>query len=236
MKSALACSKRMKTEPATACDTARAILVAGLNPAHREFRYHDHEMPDSLTQERMRSRFHSVVWPHAPMILRAAHYLVRNPADADDIAQETMIKAFMGLNSFQKGTDMRAWLMTILRNTRIDHIRAAASSAGNVSFEHLGIEPVDCSDDTGCDGDPVWDNPEELLEEFSDRCVIEALQKLPEEIRWTLLLVEVEQMDHEDAAKVLGVPVGTVKSRAFRGRGMLRLALLPVARELRLLQ
>ena len=181
-------------------------------------------------------RFYDLVWPHSPTVLRAARYLVGNSAEADDIAQETMIKAFKGIGSFQDGTDMRAWLMTILRNTRIDHIRAAASSAGNVSFEQLGVEPADCSEDTGCDDDPAWDNPEELLQGFSDPCIIEALQKLPEEIRWTLLLVEVEQMDHEDAAKVLGVPDGTVKSRAFRGRAMLREALLPIAKELRLVQ
>lgn len=179
-------------------------------------------------------RFYALVWPHSKTVMRAARYLVRNPAEADDIAQETLIKAFKSIVSFREGTDMRAWLLTILRNTRIDHLRVAASSVGNVSFEQLGIEPADCCDDTGCDDDPAWDNPEELLEGFSDRCVIEALQKLPEAIRWTLLLVEVEQMDHEDAAKVLDVPVGTVKSRAFRGRGMLRQALLPVARELRL--
>jgi RNA polymerase sigma-70 factor (ECF subfamily) len=189
-----------------------------------------------LDQDEATKRFYALVWPHSPTVLRAARYLVRNPAEADDIAQVTMIKAFKAIGSFQDGTDMRPWLMTILRNTRIDHIRAAAPSAGNVSFEQLGVEPADCSDDTGSDDDPAWDNPEELLEGFSDCHVIEALHKLPEEIRWTLLLVEVEEMDHEDAAKVLGVPVGTVKSRAFRGRGMLRQALLPVAKELRLIR
>jgi RNA polymerase sigma-70 factor (ECF subfamily) len=65
--------------------------------------------------------------------------------------------------------------------------------------------------------------------------MIQALQRLPEEIRWTLLLVDVEGMDHADAAAVLGVPVGTVKSRAHRGRAMLREALLPMARDLRLI-
>ena len=189
-----------------------------------------------MNQDDATKRFYALVWPHSPTVLRAARYLMRNPAEADDIAQETMIKAFKAIGSFQDGTDMRAWLMTILRNTRIDHIRAAASSAGNVSFEQLGAEPADSSDDTGCDEDPAWENPDELLEGFSDRRVIESLHKLPEEIRWTLLLVEVEQIDHEDAAKVLGVPVGTVKSRAFRGRAMLRQALLPVAKELRLVR
>ena len=219
-----------------------ASFCGGLNLLYNGTRYVGHEAmgvgqsSDRLQQQDARDRFYCLVWPHAQTVLRAAHYLVRDAAEADDIAQETMIKAFKAIDSFQDGTDMRAWLMTILRNTRIDHIRAtAASSAGNVSFEQLGADPADCSD-ASCDHDPAWDNPDELLEGFADRCVIEALHKLPEEIRWTLLLVEVEQIDHEDAAKVLGVPVGTVKSRAFRGRSMLRQALLPVAKELRLVR
>jgi len=178
-------------------------------------------------------RFYKLVWPHAQTVLRAVHYLVHNPAEAEDIAQETMIKAFKAIDSFESGTDMRAWLMTILRNTRIDHLRAIASAAGNVSLEQLGTEPADCSPDAESDDDPAWDEPEELLEAFSNAHIIQALRALPEEIRWTLLLVEVEGIDHEDAAKILGVPIGTVKSRAFRGRAMLRESLLPLARDLR---
>jgi RNA polymerase sigma-70 factor (ECF subfamily) len=71
--------------------------------------------------------------------------------------------------------------------------------------------------------------PEEMLEAFSDREIIAALQRLPEEIRWTLLLVDVQGMDHANAAEVLDVPVGTVKSRAHRGRNMLREILRPMA-------
>jgi RNA polymerase sigma-70 factor (ECF subfamily) len=161
---------------------------------------------------------------------------MRNPTEADDIAQETMIKAFKGIGGFQEGTDIRSWLMTILRNTRIDHIRAAASAVETVSLDHLGVEPDDSSHGGVSDADPAWDSPEDLLESFSDRHVIKALHELPEEIRWALLLVEIEGMDHEDAAKVLGVPVGTIKSRAFRGRAMLRQLLLPLAKELRLVR
>ncbi len=187
-----------------------------------------------MDRDEATNQFYAIVWPHAPTILRAARYLIPNPADADDVAQETMIKAFKGIAGFQDGTDVRAWLMTILRNTRIDRGRAAASTAGTVSIEQLGVEPADCSHDSAADDDPAWDDPDELLEDFSDCQMIQALRELPEDIRWTLLLVEIEEMDHEVAAKVLGVPVGTVKSRAFRGRAMLRQALLPLAKDLRL--
>lgn len=162
--------------------------------------------------------------------------MMRNLAEADDVAQETMIKAFKGIGGFQNGTNIRAWLMTILRNTRIDRIRATASAVETVSLDHVGAELDDGSHGVASDADPAWDSPEDLLESFSDSHVIKALHELPEEIRWALLLVEIEGMDHEDAAKVLGVPVGTIKSRAFRGRAMLRQSLLPVAKKLRLVR
>jgi RNA polymerase sigma-70 factor (ECF subfamily) len=184
-----------------------------------------------------KSRFDALVWPHAAAVLRTARFLLRDEAEADDVAQETMVKAFRALDSFREGTDVKAWLMTILRNTRIDHLRRRGARGGSeVSLDGLPFEPVSGDAGGGLDADPAWDDPQALLQQFSDRDVIRALQGLPEEIRWTLLLVDVEGMDHADAAAVLGVPVGTVKSRAHRGRGMLRDALLPVAREMRLIR
>jgi RNA polymerase sigma-70 factor (ECF subfamily) len=179
-------------------------------------------------------RFYAEVWPHAATVLRTAQYLTHDQAQADDLSQEVMLKAFRHLDQLQPGTDAKAWLMTILRHTRIDRIRAAAAHQRDVSLEDLGSEPAATA--TGDATDEVWNEPEAVLQEFSDQQVIEALKKLPEEIRWTLLLVDVEGMDQADAATILGVPVGTIKSRAHRGRGMLREALTPLAREIRMIR
>jgi len=231
----------IRRQTGSICSHAPASFFYELNLLCNDTRYVEYDadgvaqIGDRLQQQDARRRFYSLVWPHAPTVLRAAHYLVRDAAEADDIAQETMIKAFKSLHTFEDGTDARAWLMTILRNTRIDHFRAGAPSAADVSLERLGADPPDWSSDgKHNDDEPGWENPDELLDGFADRHVIEALQSLPDEIRWTLLLVDVEEMDHEDAANVLNVPVGTVKSRAFRGRAMLRKALLSVAKSLRL--
>src|SRR3954468_12109186 len=186
-----------------------------------------------LDSSQAKSRFDALVWPHAAMVLRAARVLLRDPAAADDLAQETLVKAFRAMDTFRDGTDVKSWLMTILRNARIDHLRSRASHARDVSLDHLPFEPADPLP-AATDQDPAWGEPHALLQQFSDAAVIEALKRLPEEIRWTLLLVDVEGMDHADAAAVMGVPVGTVKSRAHRGRAMLRTELLPLARELRL--
>jgi RNA polymerase sigma-70 factor (ECF subfamily) len=187
-----------------------------------------------LDQREASERFYSVIWPHASTVLRTARILARDAAEADDLAQETMIKAFRSIESFKPGTDARAWLMTILRNTRIDRMRASAASKDTVSLDQLGAEPQ--ASPESAREDAMWEDPESLLEEFSDRQIIAALQQLPEEIRWTLLLVNVEQLDHAEAAAVLDVPVGTIKSRAHRGRAMLRGALAPIAREMRLIR
>lgn len=177
-------------------------------------------------------RFYREVWPHLATVLRAAQFLTRNEAEAEDLAQETMMKAFRYLESFRRGTDMKAWLFRILRNTRIDRLRSAAASAGTVSLEQVIEEPADV-----LPADPAaWREPEELMEGFSDQQIISALMQLPEEIRWTLMLIDVEQLDQKEAADILGVPVGTVKSRAHRGRSMLRQVLTPVARQMRLIR
>ena len=186
-----------------------------------------------MDSERVQRRFYDLLWPHLAAVLRTAQVLCgNNTAEAEDLAQETMLKAYRSLDQFRDGSDARAWLLAILRNARIDLLRSLASAAGTVSLEQLSEDPPDHAGLEQPDHQAVVENPEIVLEHFSDRQVIEALARLPEEIRWTLLLVDVEGMDHKEAAAVLHVPVGTIKSRAHRGRMMLRAALVPVAKSM----
>ena len=183
-------------------------------------------------------RFYRLIWPLAAMVLRTARILTggRDSADADDLAQETLVKAYRSLDGFREGTDARAWLMAILRNTRIDRLRSAAARSRDVSLEALPFEPAERSDGNSGFKDVAWEQPPEILEALGDREIITALQTLPEEIRWTLLLCDVEGVDQKEAADALGVPVGTIKSRLHRGRAMLRVALEPLARDRGLLE
>lgn len=182
-----------------------------------------------MEQQQAEAMFYREIWPFLPAVLRAAQFLTRNIAEAEDLAQETMLKAFKSIDRFKPGTDMKAWLMTILRNTRIDALRSARRPA-TLSLDDVG----DVAEPAMVPAQQAWQHPQEVLQAFSDEQVIEALKRLPEEIRWTLMLVDVEQMDHAEAANVLDVPVGTIKSRAHRGRAMLRQLLEPLAEELRL--
>jgi RNA polymerase sigma-70 factor (ECF subfamily) len=176
-------------------------------------------------------RFRELVWPELQLVLRAAQLLSGNAADAEDLAQETMLKAFAAMDRFQPGSAVRPWLLTILRRTWIDRWRSQKGAAAEVSLESLGEDLA---------AGPVSETaPEsykciaEMIEQFSDQEVIAALAGLPMEIRWTLLLVDVQELSLEESAGILDVPLGTVKSRAHRGRAMLRQTLLPLARSRR---
>jgi len=115
---------------------------------------------------------------------------------------------------------MKAWLTTILKRTFIDKLRADQRR-----IQPQGLDDVDHVADPNVSVgvfDDDWREPEELLNQFEDEAVIEALKRVPEDIRWTLILLDVEQMDQTSVAGVLEVPVGTIKSRAHYGRKMLR--------------
>lgn len=172
-----------------------------------------------MEQDEATKRFYDHVWPHRQAVLRTAQILVHGKSDAEDLAQEALLKAFRAIEQFRVGTDVRAWLMTILRHTRIDHVRASRGEQSTVSLDRLPLEPATPPPESELQH---FDNPEELLERFSDRQIIEAMKQLPQEIRWTLLLVDVEGIEQQDAARILDVPLGTIKSRAHRGRAMLR--------------
>lgn len=186
-----------------------------------------------MDPERRRDLFYETIWPEAATVLRVAKILTGGSADAEDLAQETMLKAFRALDALDPQSNVRAWLLAILRNGRIDRLRAGRSHGTDVSLEAMA---VDLPERPAHDEEP-WDavdDPAAVLNAFGDRQVIDALQRLPEEIRWTVLLADVSQLDHKEVAVVLGIPEGTVKSRVFRGRRMLREALLPLAKVMRL--
>src|SRR4051812_25355090 len=175
------------------------------------------------SEDARRRRFEDTVWPHLTAVVRVARLLVASPADAEDLAQETMLKALRSIDTLRDDADAKPWLLAILRNARIDRLRREGRSDGTLSLNQLEVEPADGREPA----DEDWQKPEEILNAFYDAQIIRAVQELPEEIRLTLLLVDVEQLDHREAAEILDVPVGTIKSRTHRGRAMLRERLAP---------
>jgi RNA polymerase sigma-70 factor, ECF subfamily len=166
-------------------------------------------------------RFKRIAWPYLPDLLRTARFLTRRQHTAEDLVQDAMLKALRFIDTFQEGTNAKAWLMTILRRTHIDNMRSGRYHPDELPIEeelHLAAPEAPSPSEL----DERWANPEELLEQFDDATMIAAIKSLPHDLRWTLLLVDVEQIDHQQAARVLGVPVGTIKSRAHRARRLLR--------------
>ena len=190
-------------------------------------------MGDEQISTNSTERFYRLVWPQRAAVLRLAQILTRDAGAAEELAQDTLIKAFRSIDGFQEDTDMRAWLAAILRNARIDRFRSIRSNHV-LSLDDLPFEPV--YPETTAVEEAHWNEPEKILQSFSDQQVIDALSNVPEEIRWTLLLVDVEGLDQAEAGRVLGVPVGTIKSRLHRGRGMLRESMMPLVTDRRLVR
>lgn len=175
--------------------------------------------------------FKAEAWPLLPSLLRVALVLTGDHDHAEDLVQETMMRAYRHIASYRPGTNMKAWLMTILRRTHIDLHRREARRVSTVAFEPSDLESlVPASPETEpADQSAAWSNPDELLNRFDDELIEDALRQLPDAMRWVLLLVDVEQMSVADTAAALDVPEGTVKSRASRARTRLRELLHPLA-------
>ncbi|QOV89787.1 RNA polymerase sigma factor [Humisphaera borealis] len=177
-------------------------------------------------------RFYALVWPHLQNVLRTAKLICRDEVEAEDLAQETMLKAYRRIDCLREDDRVRPWLMAILRNTHIDRTRVHKHH--ELSLDEMEWDPAEADEQCWTEPKDCWDDPDSAIDGFSDSHVITAIKKLPRDIRWTLLLVDVEGMQDAEAAKVLDVPVGTVKSRLHRGRHMLRATLYPLARDLHL--
>jgi len=186
----------------------------------------------TLATENVSERFYALVWPHLQAVLRTARLICQDDTEAEDLTQETMLKAYRRIDCLRDDDRVRPWLMAILRNTHIDRTRV--QKRHELSLDELEWDPADVDHPDWKEPTDCWDDPDSAIDGFSDRKVIAALKLLPRDIRWTLLLVDVEGMQDGEAAAVLDIPVGTVKSRLHRGRHMLRATLYPLARDLHL--
>lgn len=161
--------------------------------------------------------FEMVAMPLFDQLYNFAHWLTGDRTDAEDLVQETYAKALKGFKSFEEGTNLRAWMYRILRNTFL------------TSRSGLRAQNTYSLDDDADVAEVVADNvtPESLLLQLeSTRTVMDALAGLPVAYREMILLCEVEELSYKETAQVLAVPIGTVMSRLSRARKMLRQALL----------
>ena len=154
----------------------------------------------------------------------AALRMTRNPADAQDLVQETYLKAYRGYGGFQAGTNLKAWLYRILTNTYINTYRAKRRQPEQTELDD--VEELYLYRRMGArDGMGGRSAEEEALASITDEEVKAALESLPENFRMAVLLADVEGFSYKEIAEIMDVPVGTVMSRLHRGRRALQKAL-----------
>lgn len=172
--------------------------------------------------------FEAAALPFLDALYNMAFRLTRNADDAQDLVQETYLKAYRYYDKFEKGTNLKAWLFKILKNTFINGYRKRQNRPVESAFED-----VEESFESSLRDDVVTGvkNPEqELLTSVLDGDVQEALDNLPTDYRMVIHLVDLEDFSYKEAASILEVPVGTVMSRLYRGRRLLEKTLLDYAR------
>jgi len=163
-----------------------------------------------------RARFEALALPLLPSLYNTARWLTRDPAEAEDLVQETMVKALGGFAGFEPGTNFKAWAFRILRNTYL------TSRSGLAARRTVALE-----DELEATGEPEAAvermTPELELMRLSDRAALQrAMEELPGPLLEVVLLCDVEEMKYREIAAVLEVPIGTVMSRLSRARAALK--------------
>ena len=176
----------------------------------------------------LRKRFEDEALPHLDALYTMAIRLSRNPDDANDLLQETVLRAYRFFHQFESGTNCRAWMLTILfnnfRNGYRKSSREQPASSADEFERRLEGESLRV--------DPAGSNPEAMVSGHGMEGEVEtALAGLPAEFREAILLVDVEELSYQEVSGVLNIPIGTVKSRVSRGRAMLRDALADFAKQ-----
>ena len=182
------------------------------------------------TQHREQQRlFEEQALPLLDQLYGGAMRLTRNPQDAEDLIQETYLKAYNNFGSFKQGTNLKAWLYRIMTNTYINSYRKAKRRPTESSADELSdfqLYTTAGHDSTGLESAEV-----EALKQMPDSQISDATNDLPEDYRMVVYYADVVGLAYKEIAEVMDTPLGTVMSRLHRGRKLLRTALKDVARE-----
>jgi len=173
------------------------------------------------------SEFESEALPNADLLYNYALRMTNNGADADDLVQETFLKAFRFWDKYEKGTNIRAWLFRIMKNSYINRYRREAKEPDTVDYDEIQnfyssirAESADSSDDQASSFASLLDDD-----------MATAIADLPEDFRTVVILCDIEGLTYEEIAEFLDCPLGTVRSRLHRGRSLLRARLLHYAKD-----
>ncbi|HHT9109006.1 MAG TPA: sigma-70 family RNA polymerase sigma factor [Candidatus Wunengus sp. YC63] len=181
-----------------------------------------------------RKEFEDIAMEHIDSLYSMAIRLVFNKEEAEDLVQETYLKAYRFFDTFQKGTNIKAWLFKILRNTFINKYRKAVNLPGEVFYEDVESVNSNLSYKQESDSGELTDTLESKYNELGNLMeddVKRAIDSLPIEYKEAILLSDVEELSYSDIAEITNVPIGTVKSRLNRGRKLLQKSLWEYAKD-----
>ena len=181
------------------------------------------------SDEELAQRFERDAMPLLDQLYGAALRMTRNPADAEDLVQETYIKAFQGFRSYKPGTNLKAWLYRILTNAYINNYRKAQRRPAEYATDDITDSQI--AETASHTSIGLRSAEVEALEKLPDEEIRDALMRLKEDYRMVVYYADVEGLPYKEIAEIMGTPIGTVMSRLHRGRKQLRDALHNVAVE-----
>jgi RNA polymerase sigma-70 factor (ECF subfamily) len=179
---------------------------------------------------RKRREFEETALVHLDLLYNSALQMTRNPEDAEDLIQETFVRAFRFFDKFEKGTNCKAWLFKIMRNNFINRYRKKAKEPVKVDYEEVEATIADdIKDDILAEGSVL--DTEKIFENLVEDDVKEAMDSLPEEFKMAIILSDIEGFSYQEIADILDCPIGTVRSRISRGRKVLQKRLYDFAKK-----
>ncbi|MBW7887835.1 MAG: sigma-70 family RNA polymerase sigma factor [Bacteroidetes bacterium] len=181
----------------------------------------------SIQKNSLHQQFQEQAMKHTDILYNYGLRLTGNADDASDLLQETYLKAYRFWDKFEQGTNLRAWLFRIMKNTYINQYRKDVKEPNKVEYEEIekfyDLVRAESSDST--------DLQEKMFSNLLDDDVSKALDSLPEEFRTVVILCDIEGLTYEEIAEFLQVPIGTVRSRLHRGRKILHTKLYSYAKD-----
>lgn len=173
--------------------------------------------------------FGDLVKRHVKLVFSMAQYWCQDRTEAEELTQETFMRAYTKFDHFEVGTNFKAWILTILRHLYLDFQRSRHSKPAMVPLETIGEQ--EGTDDTSSSFPVVDIDNREIFYDLFSHEIVQFLQRLPKEHQICLLLCDVEDFSYQDIADILGCPVGTVRSRIYRGRQLLQTYIAGYARQ-----
>jgi RNA polymerase sigma-70 factor, ECF subfamily len=182
-----------------------------------------------LTKHEIRKQedFNEEIIPHLDALYNFALRLTTDPNDAEDLVQDTIVKAYRFFNSYEKGTNAKAWLFRILKNSYINNYRKMSKKPQQVDYDEIST----FYETVRAERTDTSDLEDKMYRDLMDDDITGALEELPEDFRTVVLLCDVEGFTYEEIANMLDVPIGTIRSRLHRGRNLLKAQLMEYARK-----